>query len=90
MSLDEARAAIDAIDDRIVALLAQRQAQVRAVAAVKTDEQAVRAPERRAALMARLHERANEEGVDPDVVMRTYEAMVDAFIDLELRALRDR
>jgi isochorismate pyruvate lyase len=90
VSLDDVRAAIDRIDDQIVALLAQRQQQVKAAAAFKADDAAVRAPDRRAALMARLRERSVEEGVDPEVVAATYTAMVDAFIGLELREHRQR
>lgn len=88
MSLADVRARIDALDDQIVALLAQRQEQVRRAAAYKSDEAAVRAPDRRAQLMARLRVRATEEGADPRVVERVYEAMVDAFIELELREHR--
>ncbi|GAA4872295.1 chorismate mutase [Actinomycetospora straminea] len=87
MSLDEVRAAIDRIDDQIVVLLAQRQEQVRAAAAFKSDDAAVRAPARRAAVIARLRQRAEEEGVHPDVVAATYTAMIDAFIALELGVL---
>jgi isochorismate pyruvate lyase len=90
VSLDDVRAAIDRIDDQIVALLAQRQEQVRAAAAFKADDVAVRAPDRRAALMARVRERAEAEGADPDVVAATYTAMVDAFIGLELGEHRAR
>ena len=87
MGLEDVRAAIDRIDDQILALLAQRQQQVQAVTRFKADDAAVQAPERRAALMARLHERAAEEGVDPEVVTATWTAMIDAFIALELREL---
>lgn len=90
MSLDDVRAAIDRIDDQIVALLAQRQAQVEAAATFKADDAAVRAPDRRAALLARVRDRAVEEGASPDVVTATYTAMVDAFIALELGERRTR
>lgn len=88
MSLTEVRAAIDGIDDQIVALMAQRQHHVKAAAVYKADEAEVRAPERRAALIARLRERAAREGVDPVVVAVTYTAMVDAFVALEMRERR--
>ncbi|MHC1558721.1 chorismate mutase [Actinomycetospora sp. C-140] len=90
MTLDDVRAAIDRIDDQIVALLAQRQRQVHAAAGFKHDDAAVAAPERRRALMARLNERAVEEGVDPEVVTATWTAMVDAFVALELRDVHGR
>jgi isochorismate pyruvate lyase len=90
VSLDDVRAAIDRIDDQIVALLAQRQAQVEAAATFKADDAAVRAPDRRAALLARVRDRAVEEGVHPDVAAATFTAMVDAFIALELGERRTR
>ena len=89
MSLAEVRAEIDRLDDQIVALLAQRQNQVTKAAQFKTDEAAVRGADRRAQLMQRLRARALAEGVDPEVVAAVYTAMVDAFIELELRKHRE-
>lgn len=85
-SLAEVRAGIDAIDDRIVQLLAQRQEFVAQAARFKRDAAAVRAPGRRAAMMERLRIRAVEEGVSPEVVARVWTAMIDAFVELELAA----
>ena len=85
MSLSEVRARIDRIDEEIIELMAARQKLVREAARHKTDQAAVRAPDRRAAVMRRLGELAAEHGVSTDVVHRTYTAMIDAFIDLELQ-----
>ena len=82
--LSDVRAAIDQIDEQIVTLLAARQKLVRQAARYKSDQAAVRAPDRRAAVMSRLQELAAQHGVSSDVVQRTYTAMIDAFIDLEL------
>lgn len=84
MSISEVRARIDQIDARIVKLLATRQKLVKEAARYKADEHAVHAPDRRAAMMTRLHKLSIQEGVSPDVVRRVYDAMIDAFIDLEL------
>lgn len=84
-SLAEVRAAINALDDQLVALLATRQRHVQAAATYKTDETAVHAPDRRAQVMNRMHQRALAEGVDPEVVQRIWTAMIDGFIELELR-----
>lgn len=84
-TLADVRARIDALDDQGLALLADRQRQVELAALHKTDEAAVRAPDRRTRMMRRLRERAVIEGVDPEVVQRVWTAMIDAFIDLELR-----
>jgi isochorismate pyruvate lyase len=85
MSIFEVRSQIDQIDEQIVKLLAARQKLVKEAARYKTDEHAVRAPDRRATMMARRHEWATAEGVSPDVVCRVYETMIDSFIDLELQ-----
>jgi len=85
MSISEVRAHIDQVDEQIVTLLATRQKLVREAARYKADQQAVRAPDRRAAMMIRLQELATRYGVSPEVVHRTYTAMIDAFIDLELQ-----
>jgi isochorismate pyruvate lyase len=85
MSLSEIRAEIDRLDDEIVVLLARREQQVRQAARYKGDEAAVRAPDRRGQVMARLRQRATAEGADLGVVAAVYNAMIDAFIQLELR-----
>jgi len=85
MSLDDVRRKIDQLDDQIVALLAQRQQHVKSAAAYKSNDAEVRAPERRAHMMERLHARALEHGVDPEVVAQVYTTMIDAFIELERR-----
>jgi chorismate mutase len=36
-------------------------------------------------MIERLRTRAAEEGVDPDVVTRIWNAMIDAFTELEMR-----
>ena len=84
MSISEVRAHIDQIDEQIVKLMATRQTLVREAARYKANHQAVRAPERRAAVMLRLQGLADQYGVSPEVVHATYSAMIDAFIDLEL------
>jgi isochorismate pyruvate lyase len=85
MSISEVRSRIDQIDEQIVKLLAVRQKLVKEAARHKTDEHAVRAPDRRAAMMTRLRDLAIRECVSPEVVRRMYDAMIDAFIDLELQ-----
>jgi isochorismate pyruvate lyase len=83
-SLAEVRARIDAIDSDLVRLLARRQDLVRAAAAFKSDDQAVRAPDRVARVIASVRERASTEGLDPAVAEAVWRAMIGAFIELEL------
>ncbi|MFD1147139.1 chorismate mutase [Saccharothrix hoggarensis] len=83
-SLAEVRARIDSIDSELVRLLAQRQGLVRAAAAFKVDDQAVRAPDRVARVIASVRERALEAGLEPAVAEAVWRAMIGAFIEVEL------
>lgn len=89
-SLDEVRGRIDEIDARLTTLLAERQRMVRAAAAFKRDEQAVRAPDRVERVVAAARERAARCGLSPDVAEAVWRAMIGAFIDYELAEHRVR
>src|SRR6478609_6627898 len=84
VTLGDVRANIDALDRRIVALIAERQQWVVAAGALKTDEAGVRAPARVEQVIAKVRGLAEDEGASPDVVERAYRALISAFIDLEL------
>lgn len=85
MSLADVRREIDQLDDQLITLLALRQQQVARAAIYKHDEEGVRAPDRRRQMLERLRTRAVDEGLDPDVVVQIWNAMIDAFIELEMR-----
>ncbi|GII80113.1 hypothetical protein Sru01_50950 [Sphaerisporangium rufum] len=83
-SLAEVRARIDEVDGRLTALLAERQRLVRAAATFKTDERAVRAPDRVAQVVAAARDRAAAAGLSPEVAEAVWRAMIGAFIEYEL------
>ncbi len=84
--LTEIRKAINVLDERIVGLIGERQAWVEQAGKVKRDqgEDAVRAPARVDAVIARVRSLAVLAGASPDVVERTYRALIASFVDLEL------
>ena len=84
MNIETVRDNIDALDRQIVDLIAQRQGWVVEAGKLKTDHDGVRAPQRVEAVIAKVRALAADSGADPDVVERTYRAMIDAFIALEL------
>ena len=88
MSLNDVRSQIDEIDREIVRMLADRERLVREAASFKTDEQAVRAPDRVDQVLRKVRALAAEEGASPEVVEQVYRTMIDAFISLELREHR--
>lgn len=67
----------------MVGLLARREALVRQAAPLKSDAQAVRAPDRVAQVVARVRTLAGEAGADPDLIEQIYRGMIQAFIDME-------
>ena len=95
MSLDDIRREIDQLDDQIIALLARRQQllarrqQQVILAAGYEGSPATAAPERRAQLMRRLRAQASTSEVDPEILTEVYTAMIDAFIELEHRAIAE-
>ncbi len=84
------RQAIDSIDQEVIGLWAQRFEYVKAAAKFKTDETAVRAPERFAAMLAQRREWAQEQGLNPDVIEGLYRTLVTHFIDEELKHWQKR
>ncbi|MEU5671460.1 chorismate mutase [Micromonospora sp. NPDC047762] len=82
-TLTAIRARIDELDRELVGLLARREELVRQAAPLKSDGQAVRAPDRVAQVVARVRTLASEAGADPDLIERIYRGMIQAFIDME-------
>ncbi|MET1019961.1 MAG: chorismate mutase [Microterricola sp.] len=84
--LSDIRSAIDALDREIIALIAARQRFVEAAGVAKAGQgrDAVRAPARVEAVIARVRAEAAAVGASPAVVEATYRAMIAAFVELEL------
>lgn len=83
-ALSEVRTQIDALDRRIVALIAERQTWVETAGAVKSDASAVPAPHRVEQVIAKVRALAKENGASPDIVESAYRALIAGFIELEL------
>ncbi|CAM3086119.1 isochorismate pyruvate lyase [Paracoccus aminovorans] len=90
-AMPDLRARIDALDARLIALLAERSALIDEAARIKARE----------SLPARIHSRveevaanarrlAAEQGLDPDLAERLWRVMMEHFIAQEDRLLSDR
>lgn len=88
--LSEVRNAIDELDRQIIALIAERQRWVVEAGKLKKDEEAVRAPGRVEQVIGKIRGLAAEAGASPDVVEKTYRALIAGFIELELETHRGR
>jgi isochorismate pyruvate lyase len=84
-TMAEVRAHIDALDDRIVALLAERSSYVAQAARIKEHAAQVHDQARIDFIIDRVTARAAQLGGPPAVAEATYRAMIDAFIDFERR-----
>jgi isochorismate pyruvate lyase len=82
--IHEIRSEIDRLDRQMLALLGERARYVTAATRFKTDEQAVKAPDRLAAMLARRRAWAEEEALSPDVVERVFRDLVAYFIEREM------
>lgn len=83
-SLEEVRAAIDALDTKIVALILERGKLVSQAAGFKATTDDVKAPKRVEQVIAKVRATALQLGAHPDVVEASYRAMISAFIEVEL------
>ena len=84
-SLAQVRDEIDRIDAQIVPLLAERGGYVLAAARFKSQAAEVPAPQRVEQVIAHVRALAEAHGALPEVVERTYRAMIAAFIEAEMR-----
>ncbi|MBR1823272.1 MAG: chorismate mutase [Ruminococcus sp.] len=84
-SLEEVRANIDRIDDSIIRLIAERTEYVRQAAGFKKSEDAVKAPDRVDAVIAKVREKAQQYGAPPDIAETVWRNMISGFIDLEMK-----
>jgi chorismate mutase len=89
-TVQEARARIDEINERVVELLAERQAVVDELCEAKADAgQTVRDPEREAELLAHVRSVAEEEGLPPDLAEALFEAILKYSVQRQRRRRDD-
>lgn len=86
-TIDEVRAAIDAIDAEIVAAIGRRFQYVQAVTRFKQTRDDVHAVERYNAVLATRRAWALEHGLNPDVIEEMYRNLINHFIHHELTML---
>lgn len=84
-SMEDVRRNIDALDDILVPLLVTRGGYMTQAARIKQDAHQVRDEERIESIVARVRERAVQEGGEADVVEAIYRSMMEAYIAYEHR-----
>ncbi len=83
-TIDQIRECIDAIDFRLVQLLAERREFVDAAAQFKNSADGVRAKDRQRTMLVARRKWASDLGVDPELVDELFRNMVRRFIDQEM------
>jgi len=83
--IQEVREEIDIIDREVIEALSKRLQYVIAAARLKTSEASVKAPDRFNAMLQQRREWAKEAGLNPDVVEKLYQDLVNHFSDEELK-----
>ncbi|MBC6444027.1 MAG: chorismate mutase [Alphaproteobacteria bacterium GM202ARS2] len=87
-NLTDVREAIDAIDEKVLQLLTERQAYVHQAARFKTREQVVD-KKRIDAIVEKVRAYADTHNVNPDMVEDVWRRMIEEFIRLEYQLLDD-
>jgi isochorismate pyruvate lyase len=84
------RQRIDALDEQLVAVLAERVAVVREVSRFKTDEASVKAPDRVEQVVAKVRALADGHGLPADLVERLYRLLIAELTAVELACVEQR
>ena len=84
-TMAEVRHGVDRLDERIVALLAERFRYMEAAARIKPAREQVRDEWRKADVIAKAKATAAAEGLDAETVAGLYEQLIETSIAYELR-----
>jgi len=83
-SLEETREQIDKIDDKIVELIAIRNAYVKQLAHFKNSIEEIKAKDRIEDVINRMRARAIELDLSPNLINDIYIKMIDAMVESEV------
>ena len=84
-TMEDVRRHIDALDDVLVPLLVARGGYMTQAARIKKNATQVRDEERIETIVARVRERTQKEGGEPDMIEAIYRSMMEAYIAFEHR-----
>lgn len=85
-TIGQVRENIDRLDSQIVQLICERESYVRQAARLKTDVNAVKAPNRVEQVIEKVRGLAQQNSGNADVVEQVYRTMISSFINMEMEA----
>ena len=87
-SLEQVREQIDQLDQQLIDIIATRQFYVDQAVRFKRTTEDAQSPERVQQVIDKVRQKAFEVGTDPDLVETIYRAMIQHFIQRELKEIR--
>ena len=88
-SLEEARGQIDALDEQIVTLIAERNAYIKQLAHFKNSVDEIKAEDRIDDVINRVRAKAIELDLSPNLINDLYLRMIDAMVDSEVAEFKN-
>ncbi len=88
-SLQEAREEIDKLDEKIVELIAARNAYIRQLAHFKNSIDEIKAEERISDVINRVRAKAIELDLSPNLINDLYIRMIDSMVDSEVAEFKN-
>jgi len=88
-TLDEARKAIDNVDEEIVKLIALRNDYIKQIAHFKTSIDEVKAEERISDVISKVRAQAISLDLSPNLINDLYVRMIDGMVESEIAELRN-
>jgi len=88
-SLEEARVEIDKVDDKIVELIAMRNAYIKQIAHFKNSIQEVKSDERIADVISRARTKAIELDLSPNLINDIFIRMIDEMVESEIAEFKN-
>lgn len=88
-SLEEVRAEIDQIDDKLVELIAQRSLLIRQAAAFKNSIDEVKAKDRVDYILHKVRQQAIKLDVSPNLISDLFQIMINEMVETEISEFRN-
>lgn len=88
-TLEEARVEIDKLDEKIVELIAQRNAYIKQIAHFKTSIAEIKSEERIADVISRVRAKAIELDLSPNLINDIYIRMIDEMVESEVAEFKN-
>ena len=88
-TLEEARIEIDKLDDKIVELIAQRNAYIKQIAHFKTSIEEIKSEDRISDVISRARSKAIELNLSPNLINDIYIRMIDEMVESEVAEFKN-